>query len=222
MKSIITSIGLILILAPIYAQEIPLEDLKTYTIPIKKSELDGWDGLKVIKGKRCGECCTLIFPDEYGLKSSQQFYRIVNLMRSAPSLEHDTKDCWFPVYEYAANQLLHLAIHKNHEPSASLLISPNAHEFLHLWNKGHFAEEYTRNYYLKVINNYANLDKIININVIHDFISHDCFIHSMVEIGLIEKHEYSKAISKLKEVGNGKFSRTIQWACNKASNKQVN
>lgn len=213
MKKIIASIGFILIFTPVCAQEIPLSELQKYTIPTKKSDLDGWDGLKVIQGERCGECCTLVFPDEYGLDSSQQFYRIINLMRSNPGLEHDTEDCWFPVYEYAANQLLHLAINKNHKPSASILISPNAHEFLHLWNKGHFAEEYTKNYYLKVINSYENLDEIIDINVIHDFTSNDCYIRAMVEIGLIDENKFNKALERLKAVHNGKFSRTVQWGC---------
>lgn len=211
-----------LISVSIHSQELTLYDLQTYLIPSKKSELDGWDGLKITRGKRCNECCTLEFPDEYGLKSKEQFYKLINLMRSTPILEHDTKDCWFPVYEYAANQLLHLAIDKNHELSASTLISPNSHEFLHLGNKGHFAEEYTGNYYLKVINNYKDIDSIINLSVIHDFISNDCFIRDMVEIGLIDENEFNKALNRLKTVQNGKFSRTIQWGCKQSSNNRVN
>ncbi len=169
------------------AQEISTSELSKYKVPAKKSMFHDWEGIKVIKGKRCEECCTLEFPEKYGMESTDQLYKLVNIIRSHPIPEHDVKNCWFPTYEYGMIQLYKLSSKYQFESAAKLLISTKRDDFLHLHNKGAFAEDYWNHYYVPTLNSFKNLENIFTSSQLAEILDRDCYLFKFIDKEKIEK-----------------------------------
>lgn len=68
-------------------------------IPDKTSKLNGWQGIKIVQGKRCADCCDLIFPNNFGYKNRNQLNDLLKIIRSR-KISHDL-GCMAPSPYYA-------------------------------------------------------------------------------------------------------------------------
>ena len=140
---------------------------KAIQIPVKKSALDGWQGIKV---KKCGSaCCELVFPESFGLKDKRQLMALKALVRA--NLEDDV-NCSMQVSTYALNQIRYLAIEKQDRDAAIMLLSPSQYGGFNL--DGELAEEYAGEYELAVLEKYHNLGSILNKSISEDVSTSVC------------------------------------------------
>ncbi len=123
-------------------------------MPKKKSELNGWQGLKIQKNG--SKLCTLIFPENYGLANNDELMVLRKLANS--SLDHDL-DCVLQVNSAALNQIKFLAVKKDDVNAASMLLNPEKYGGVEL--DGELAEEYAGEYQLPVLEKSNNLNIIL-------------------------------------------------------------
>lgn len=123
-------------------------------MPKKKSELNGWQGLKI---KSEGPVlCKLIFPENYGLTNNEELMVLRKLANS--NLDQDL-DCVLQVNSSALNQIRFLAVKKDDVNAASMLLNPNKFGGFEL--DGELAEEYAGEYQLPVLEKSNNLNAIL-------------------------------------------------------------
>lgn len=119
-------------------------------LPKKKSELNGWQGLKIYK--EGAELCKLVFPENYGMANKEQLM-VLREMANA-TLDHDI-DCVLQVNYAALDQIKLLAVDKQDADAAAMLINPKSYGGFEL--DGELAEEYAGEYQLPVLEKSRNL-----------------------------------------------------------------
>lgn len=118
--------------------------VKNDHIPKKKSELNNWHRLKIIRVNF--NLCELIFPEEFGNRNKVQLMVLRELVNS--NFIHDV-DCVLQVNYATLNQILNLATKKQDLEAATMLLDPERYGGFNL--DGELAEEYAGQYQLPVL-----------------------------------------------------------------------
>lgn len=125
------------------------------TIPSKKSKLNGWNGIKIVK---CGpKCCELQFPDDFGFNNVEQLMILRGLVNQ--SFEHDV-DCMLLVNVDALDQIKIIATKKQDADAARMLLLPK--KFGGFALDGEVASEYPGAYQLTVMEKFTDLPSILD------------------------------------------------------------
>ena len=174
-------------------------------IPKKKSELNGWQNIKI---RKCGnQCCELVFPPGFGHKNKKQLAALRNLVNS--HLEHDI-DCMLQTNEDALKQIKFLATENQDDDAALMILSPNSFGGFNL--DGALAEEYSGEYQLPVLEKYQKLDAILNVKRQEEVSTDLC---SWLEVlgETSDRERVKKLIPYFKSKNIGKFADIITEKC---------
>ncbi len=175
-------------------------------MPKKKSELHGWQGLKI--KKEGPNLCALVFPENYGLANKEQLMVLRGLANA--TLDHDL-DCVLQVNYAALNQIRFLAVEKQDVDAATMLLNPKSYGGFEL--DGELAEEYAGEYQLPVLEKNSTLKALLEDKEIAEQLSDS--LCSWVEV-LGEKEGRSrvkKLVQRLKKENLTQFTDTLSSKC---------
>lgn len=175
-------------------------------IPKKKSELNGWQGLKI--KKEGPNLCALVFPENYGMANKEQLMVLRGLANA--NLDHDL-DCVLQVNYAALNQIRFLAVEKQDADAATMLLNPKSYGGFEL--DGELAEEYAGEYQLPVLEKNRTLKALLEDKEIAEQLSDS--LCSWVEV-LGEKEGRSrvkKLVQRLKQESLTQFTDMLSSKC---------
>jgi hypothetical protein len=180
-------------------------------LPSNKSSLNGWLGMKLVEGKRCKQCCSIVFPKNYGLGSDQQIDVLIGLVNasSAGKIKHDV-NCLLPIAYDVLDQLKYLVLTKHDSVAARLILLPNKERSLNL-DGG--AAYYYGNLYLKVVHDYPFIGHVTNSADVQAIASNFCYQWGNPNT----EYSYSikETVKAVENNGNEKLAKLIEQECKK-------
>lgn len=118
-------------------------------VPQSTSAFEGWQGVKIVHGKRGAGTCDLRFPNQFGYRNGAQLQDLLTIIRGNPAvIEHDL-GCMAPPAYYALDRLLKLAIEEQDLKAAHIILRPSFYGGLNL--DGELAEGHTLDRKLPVL-----------------------------------------------------------------------
>lgn len=177
-------------------------------LPKKKSELNGWQGLKIEKDG--AELCRLVFPENYGLANMAQLNWLRELVNS--NLDHDL-DCVLQVNYAALDQIKLLAAEKQDTDATAMLLDPKRYGGFDL--DGELAEEYAGEYQLPVLEKSRKLTNFLeNKQVVEQLTDSVC---SWVEVSgeKKERNRVKALVQLLKRENFPLFTSMLSSKCGK-------
>lgn len=178
-------------------------------MPKKKSELSGWQGLKIMK--EGPDLCTVVFPESYGMANKDQLTTLRDLANA--NLSHDL-DCELQVNYAALNQIRFLAVERQDFEAATMLLNPKSYGGFEL--DGELAEEYAGEYQLPVLERNGKLQALLENKEIAEQLSDS--LCSWVEV-LGEKegrNRVKKLVQRLKKENLLQFTNLLSSKCGKS------
>jgi hypothetical protein len=99
--------------------------------PPRFSELNGWNGLRLVKGVRCQECYSLVIPNTFALTDQDELRILTELPKKKvdDSLDYDLDGPIFVDVD-VLNHLLHLAIDHGSLTAGRIILNPENYDML--------------------------------------------------------------------------------------------
>lgn len=99
--------------------------------PPRFSGLNGWNGLRLVKGVRCPECYSLVIPKTFGLTDQDELHILTELPKKKvdDSLDYDLDGPIFVDVD-VLDHLLHLAIDYDSLAAGRIILNPEKYEML--------------------------------------------------------------------------------------------
>lgn len=130
MRNVLIFISLILVLIGV-SLAVNTTPIVSKDWPPRLSGLNGWNGLRVVKGVRCLECYSLVIPKTFGLADQDELHILTELPKKKvdDSLDYDLDGPIFIDID-VLDHLLHLAIDYDSLAAGSIILNPEKYKML--------------------------------------------------------------------------------------------
>jgi len=117
-------------------------------LPAAISGFDGWRGVKLVRGPKCPECCSLQFPAEFGHANAEELELLQSIIQKG-QFKNDLH-CVMTIDQDALKQLVRLATKSQDEAAALAVVRANGGGGVDLGG-GELAEVYPAEYLVPVL-----------------------------------------------------------------------
>jgi hypothetical protein len=131
-------------------------------VPQSTSAFEGWQGVKIVYGKRGPDTCDLRFPNEFGYRNGAQLQDLLTIIRGSPTVIKHDFGCMAPPVYYALDQLLKLAVEEQDLKAAHIILRPSFYGGLNLG--GELAEGHTLDRKLPVLLKFKQIKSLFVID----------------------------------------------------------
>lgn len=175
--------------------------------PSNVSGLNGWNGLKLVKGSRCPVCYSLVLPERFGLNNKKEFQILTDLPRKKvdDSMVYDLDGPLFADQD-VLNHLLHLALDYSYAPAGHAILNPEKYDML---LGVETSENIIGTHVIPLIRGYSDLKVLINEAEYERFAKYICHWSA-------GKHDFrnaDKLIAQLRERRFERFAGTLSATC---------
>lgn len=130
---------------------------KPVRLPAKTSQLDGWRGVKIVRGRACPDCCTLVFPRRFGAANREDIEALRLLFR--PDIEDDLS-CTYHTEIDVLSQLRRLATEQHDRGAALVILAADTPGGLDLGG-GEVSETYAEDYLVPTLRSFPHVDALL-------------------------------------------------------------
>lgn len=126
--------------------------------PSTVTGLNGWNGMKLVKGIRCPVCYSLIIPRTFGLKNERELGTLIELPKRRVSMQYDLDGPLFDDSD-VLDHLLRLALDHGYAPAARVILNPEKYDML---IGVETSEEIVGTHVIPLIRGYSDLNALVD------------------------------------------------------------
>ncbi len=126
-------------------------------LPGSTSGFQGWQGIKVVRGVRCPNCCDLVFPEKFGLHNSEELKLLRNIIQA--NIPHDM-DCLTPMAGDTMDHLRRLAVEHQDKDAAEVILQADGPRGVDLGG-GELSEVHAAQYLIPTLLGFTALKDLL-------------------------------------------------------------